>query len=212
MKQLERKGKVMNWKRVINAGSTNINNLLVKHFQELQFTSDEFVLFVNLKMFQELGVNFPATAQLTKNTGFSVSQIYKLIQSLIDKRLIQIESCTSQNKKYQDYYDLSPAYEKLEAKQQITSTNNANNEIQNLFQKIEVEFGRPLSPIERQTIQEWLQEDNYSPEIINLALKEAVLNQVYSLKYMDRILINWEKQHITTAAQLQKNKMRYGGK
>ena len=202
----------MNWKKVINAGSTNINNLLIQHFQELQFTSDEFVLFVNLKMFQEQGIHFPATAQLTKNTGFSIPQIYQLTQSLIDKHLIQIESRTSQNKKYQDYYDLSPAFEKLEAKQQTTPVQDTNNEVQNLFQKIEVEFGRPLSPIERQTIQEWLQKDKYSPEIINLALKEAVLNQVYSLKYMDRILINWEKQHITTAAQLQQNKMRYGGK
>lgn len=202
----------MNWKKVINAGSTNINNLLIQHFQELQFTSDEFVLFVNLKMFQEQGIHFPATAQLTKNTGFSVPQIYQLTQSLIDKHLIQIESRTSQNKKYQDYYDLSPAFEKLEVKQHTTPVQDTNNEVQNLFQKIEVEFGRPLSPIERQTIQEWLQEDKYSPEIINLALKEAVLNQVYSLKYMDRILINWEKQHITTAAQLQQNKMRYGGK
>ena len=202
----------MNWKKVINAGSTNINNLLIQHFQELQFTSDEFVLFVNLKMFQEQGIHFPATAQLTKNTGFSVPQIYQLTQSLIDKHLIQIESRTSQNKKYQDYYDLSPAFEKLEVKQQTTPIQDTNNEVQNLFQKIEVEFGRPLSPIERQTIQEWLQKDKYSPEIINLALKEAVLNQVYSLKYMDRILINWEKQHITTAAQLQQNKMRYGGK
>lgn len=202
----------MNWKKVINAGSTNINNLLIQHFQELQFTSDEFVLFVNLKMFQEQGIHFPATAQLTKNTGFSVPQIYQLTQSLIDKHLIKIESRTSQNKKYQDYYDLSPAFERLEAKQQTTPLQDTNNEVQNLFQKIEVEFGRPLSPIERQTIQEWLQEDKYSPEIINLALKEAVLNQVYSLKYMDRILINWEKQHITTAAQLQQNKMRYGGK
>lgn len=202
----------MNWKKVINTGSTNINNLLIQHFQELQFTSDEFVLFVNLKMFQEQGIHFPATAQLTKNTGFSVPQIYQLTQSLIDKHLIQIESRTSQNKKYQDYYDLSPAFERLEAKRQTTPLQDTNNEVQNLFQKIEVEFGRPLSPIERQTIQEWLQEDKYSPEIINLALKEAVLNQVYSLKYMDRILINWEKQHITTAAQLQQNKMRYGGK
>lgn len=202
----------MNWKKVINTGSTNINNLLIQHFQELQFTSDEFVLFVNLKMFQEQGIHFPATAQLTKNTGFSVPQIYQLTQSLIDKHLIQIESRTSQNKKYQDYYDLSPAFEKLEVKQQTTPVQDTNNEVQNLFQKIEVEFGRPLSPIERQTIQEWLQDDKYRPEIINLALKEAVLNQVYSLKYMDRILINWEKQHITTAAQLQQNKMRYGGK
>ncbi|RHW45973.1 DNA replication protein DnaD [Bombilactobacillus bombi] len=202
---------MVNWKSVVNAGSTSINNLLIQHFQDLKFTSEEFVLFVNLKMFQELGIKFPSTAQLTHNTGFSAAQIYQLTQSLIDKKLIKIQSQTSENHKFQDYYDLSPVYEALQNLQESSKPAQKDDAAQTIFQKIEVEFGRPLSPIERQTIQEWLTQDNYSPEIINLALKEAVLNQVYSLKYIDRILINWEKQHITTAAQLQNNKSHYGG-
>ena len=37
-------------------------------------------------------------------------------------------------------------------------------------------------------IGQWLNTDHYSPELIRLALREAVLNQAYSLKYIDRIL------------------------
>ncbi len=36
-------------------------------------------------------------------------------------------------------------------------------------------------------IGQWLNTDHYSPELIRLALREAVLNQAYSLKYIDRI-------------------------
>ncbi|MEO2820231.1 DnaD domain protein, partial [Lacticaseibacillus rhamnosus] len=36
-----------------------------------------------------------------------------------------------------------------------------------------------------------------------LALREAVLNAAYSLKYMDRILLNWERRHLKTAQQVQ---------
>ena len=38
-------------------------------------------------------------------------------------------------------------------------------------------------------IGQWLNTDHYSPELIRLALREAVLNQAYSLKYIDRILL-----------------------
>ena len=38
--------------------------------------------------------------------------------------------------------------------------------------------------------------------MIVLALQEAVLNQAWNLKYMDRILRSWEKQHVTTPQQV----------
>lgn len=79
---------------------------------------------------------------------------------------------------------------------------NATNDLyinarEKTFNKIETEFGRPLSPIELETIAIWIDEDHYSFEIIVCALQEAVLNQVWNLKYMNTILINWSKQHIT---------------
>ncbi|HAJ54872.1 MAG TPA: DNA replication protein DnaD, partial [Lactobacillus sp.] len=73
----------------------------------------------------------------------------------------------------------------------------------NVFNQIEIEFGRPLSPIEQETIRDWLTTDHYLPEVILLALREAVLNSAYSLKYMDRILLNWERRHLKTAQQVQ---------
>ncbi|WP_406603098.1 DnaD domain-containing protein [Latilactobacillus sakei] len=45
--------------------------------------------------------------------------------------------------------------------------------------------------------------DHYSAELIQLAVREAVLNQVYSLKYVDKILLNWQKQNIQTKEDLQ---------
>ncbi|MGK4059055.1 DnaD domain protein [Loigolactobacillus coryniformis] len=72
-----------------------------------------------------------------------------------------------------------------------------------VFTSIEKEFGRPLSPIELETVSDWLGQDQYAPEIILLALREAVLNHAFSFKYIDRILLSWEKQNIQTAADVQ---------
>lgn len=79
---------------------------------------------------------------------------------------------------------------------------NHEDEIKQLYQGFEKEFGRPLSPIELEMIGQWLNTDHYSPELIRLALREAVLNQAYSLKYIDRILLAWERKNITTKEQV----------
>lgn len=88
------------------------------------------------------------------------------------------------------------------------NSNNANNSLGssppftnnniNTYEEVEQNFGRPLSPIELETITAWLQEDNYDPKVIRLALREAVLNKAYSLKYIDRILLTWERKNIKT--------------
>lgn len=78
------------------------------------------------------------------------------------------------------------------------SINNINI---NVFQEIEKNFGRPLSPIEIETVGSWQSDDHYSDELVLVALHEAVLNQAYSLKYMDRILLNWERKGIKSKQQ-----------
>lgn len=72
----------------------------------------------------------------------------------------------------------------------------------NVFNVIEIEFGRPLLPIEQETIADWLTTDVYCCEVILLACCEAVLKLAYLLKYMDRICLNWERRHLKTAQQV----------
>ncbi|GKT03435.1 DnaD domain-containing protein [Furfurilactobacillus entadae] len=71
------------------------------------------------------------------------------------------------------------------------------------FNQIEKEFGRPLSPIEMQTIARWFDEDHFKPEIVQVALREATLNQAYSLKYMDTVLVNWAGKNLTSLPQIE---------
>lgn len=59
-----------------------------------------------------------------------------------------------------------------------------------IFQKIEQYIGRTFSSIEIQTIQEWL--SKYHPDLIEVALNEASIRNVRNIRYIDKILINWE--------------------
>ena len=60
----------------------------------------------------------------------------------------------------------------------------------NMVDIFEEQFGRPLTPMEFDSIKEWVQ-SGYSEEIILKALKEAVKSQVLTLRYIEGILINW---------------------
>jgi len=88
----------------------------------------------------------------------------------------------------------------------------SENDNPNLIFVIEKEFGRPISSYEIQMIKSWIDKDEYSYELILAALKEAVLNQVFTLKYMDKILLTWQRKGFKTVQQViqDKNRSRNG--
>ena len=64
----------------------------------------------------------------------------------------------------------------------------------NIFELVENNLGRVLSPIEIEIISQW----DYSYEIIELAVKEAILHNAKTIKYIDRILFNWKQNKVET--------------
>jgi len=82
----------------------------------------------------------------------------------------------------------------------------------NLFVLFEQEFGRPLTPMECETINGWLDQDKYAEELILLALKESVFAGKLHFTYIDRILLGWSRNRVTNAeeARLHAQKIRSG--
>ena len=71
-----------------------------------------------------------------------------------------------------------------------------NHAQKSLFVTFEQEFGRPLSPIEFQQLLDWAAE--YREELIIQALTEAVIANKRNFRYIDRILLNWQRENIRT--------------
>lgn len=198
-------------------GHTTISNLMIDYYQELGMTNEEFLLWLQLTRFEQKGERFPNLERLAKRLNWTTNQLYNQLNLLIEKQMMQIVQYTDEQGKKTDVYDFSPLYSKIEQfltqKEQKQLSQNKQQKAQTLFRHFEEEFGRPLSPIEYQRINQWIDEDHYQTEIIYLALQEAVINQVYSLNYIDRILLSWERKNIRTPQQVseeQKNrKQRY---
>lgn len=77
----------------------------------------------------------------------------------------------------------------------------------NIYEYIESNFARTLSPIEYEEISKW--EDN---DLTRYAIKQAVLNNAYSIKYITKILYNYEKAGIKTVQQAQEKEKKFNNK
>lgn len=72
-----------------------------------------------------------------------------------------------------------------------------------VFSSFESEFKRPLSPIEIDLIDEWLEVKEYPEDMIFEVLKVAVSNAKLSFKYIDHILIDWAKKGVKSQKENQ---------
>ena len=199
-------------------GFTTLQNGLIAYYPRLNISDAELLLIIQLEAFSQRGESFPSNEKIAANTNLSITDVGNLIQRLIDKNYLTIEQTTDSQDKIGNKYSLDNLYDELDKyidknilikdsrhNETIAVTNNLeDNPIDYLSRKVEVEFGRYLSPIEREEIAQWLSIDHYTPEIIELALREAVLSQAYSLKYIDRILLNWQRHNLKTTDEVER--------
>lgn len=190
----------------LHAGETHVSNLVLAHYRQMELSDQELILYLQLLGYQQKGTLFPNLATVGKQMGQEQEDIYRLLQGLIDKECVKI--VTTQNSQGQtvDAYDLTGVYQRIKQTLTIKTKQDQQqrqvSETQELYRLFEQEFGRPLSPIEIETLNAWMTQDHYSVELIRLALREAVLNQAYSLKYIDRILLSWERKNFSTKEQI----------
>lgn len=80
----------------------------------------------------------------------------------------------------------------LDTEIRIDSNSSNNKREETIFDVIELEFGRPLSPMEFEMIKSW----DYPLDILKRAVQEAVTSANFSIKYIDKIIFNWKKANI----------------
>ena len=92
--------------------------------------------------------------------------------------------------------------QELDIELDINNSNNNNNKEsqQSIYEIIENEFGRLLSPIEIEIISKW----DYPLEILKMAVAEATSTNNLAIKYIDSILYNWNKKNLRSAAEVNK--------
>ena len=127
--------------------------------------------------------------QINKITMISVNKILDSFTSLTNKGLISID-VIKENSGVKEVVNLDPIYKCMIDGLMKDNKKVVNN---NIFEKFEKEFSRTLSPMEYEIINDWL-DKNVSEELILGALKEATYNGVNNLRYIDKIIYEWNKK------------------
>lgn len=183
----------MKTKNILDIMKTNnivIPSYLLKTYKKLNISEKELIFLSYLITFNDK-VLFDIN-KFSISTALSIPEIMELIDSLTSKSIITMVTDKKETGMIREYLDISSLYDKIIV-MILNESETESKETSTIYDIIEKEFGRCLSPIEYETIKGWL-DSNISEELIKEALKEAILNGVNNLKYIDRILYEWNKK------------------
>ncbi len=178
-----------------------IPSIFLEKYRSMELDDKEFILLCYL-MNNNTSFN---PKQIGNCIGYSFKEVLELINNLVEKGFLDIKVSTTNNIK-EEYIDLDKLYNKLAFL--VINNDKVNEEPSNLFSIFEKEFGRTLSPIEYELINAW-KENKFSEELILEALKEAVLNGVSNLRYIDKILYEWNRKGIKNKKDIESNKKEF---
>lgn len=204
---MDQKELLMRW---MDEGMVSIPQVLLTYYQKLKLTETELVLLLQIFAFKQKGRHFPTFEELAASMSISAGECSLLIKKMMQQQVIAIEQGDALGF---ESYSLKPLWKKLAdymAQQSRQSAlHHAMNEEQDLYTCFEQEFGRPLSPLECETLAIWIDQDHHDAVIIKAALREAVISGKMNFRYIDRILFEWKKQGIETLEQAREYGQRF---
>jgi DNA replication protein len=136
--------------------------------------------------------------------NISKQEVLLTISNIEEKGLLEIKVVKNKDGIMEEHVSLDNLYSKIA----LNMIGEKDVKETNIYEMFEHEFGRTLSSIEYEIISGWL-ESNYKEEVIIEALKEAVYNGASNLRYIDRILYEWNKKGIKSIDEVHKEKERF---
>ncbi len=189
--------------KVINLIKTKpliVPTILMNNYRNLNITEKEFIVLIYL-------INYEGSFNpklISKEIKFELKEFMEVISNLTDKGLIKIE--ITDNKIKDEIINLEPLYQKIG----FIIINDEQETNSNVYSIIEKEFGRTLSPMEYEIIKTWLQD--FEEKLILLAVREATFNGVSNLRYIDKILHEWQKKGIKSEQDIALDRKNYNTK
>ena len=177
---------------LIKSKIINIPVYVLRIIREFNLTIDEMILL--LFLYDKDGETFNPSL-IAESLNMELLDVMKNISILSDKGLVNVITKKNEAKVKEEVIDLSMLFEKITIK--LVDELNNEEEDNNIFEIISKEFGRNLTPMEGEMILSW-SKNGYPLELIIEAVREATLNGVSSLRYIDKILYEWNKKGFKT--------------
>lgn len=190
---------------IIKDGNLVIPMYLLRNYKKFDLKMDEFIFLMYLYNIGNKSIF--DTSKYSNDLDINNKDILKLVSVLVDKDYLKIDSIKNDKNVREEVINLDGFYNKIS----IFMIDKKESNDSNIFSDIEKEFGRTLSSIEYEIVKAWL-DNNISEELIKLALKEAIYNGVFNLRYIDKILYEWSKKGIKNSKDVEKAKKKFKDK
>lgn len=183
-------------------------NGLLEYYRDFRLDEGELVFL--LQLFRLSRLNQPLTFEmLEENTPYEMGEVKQFAASLVEKGFLTI-SPTDCSMTMEGLFDkicevwgwkMKKTLDKDALAQEEMAVDKAFAEI---YEAVQNEMGRPLSPIEGETVKDWFFGLEMPAPMIYEALKRAVMNGKCNFAYINQILLDWQKKRYRTVAEIQK--------
>lgn len=168
---------------------------LIKASVQNDFSFEEFLLLLYLEDATE---KILEVEKIKKYTCLNEEQILNAFHSLLKRKWITLTTTKDECGKIKEIVSLDLFYQNILEEKQEEEKEESKVDI---YASFETEFGRPISSMEYEIINAWI-EKGFTEELILGALKEAVYNGVTNLRYIDKILYEWQKKGYKTMKEV----------
>lgn len=173
-----------------------------------ELTFEEFIFLIYLT---NLGIQITFDpGRFSNDLNVTLEEVLSYIDVLSEKKYISLDVIKNDKNVMEEYIVLDLFYEKLTNlwiadlnQEKLLEEKNSS-----VFEIVEKEFARPLTPMEYEVISAWL-EDGTREDLILEALKEAVYSGVCNLRYIDKIIYEWGKKGIKTPQDVINNRLKF---
>ena len=195
----------MTYLSAYKTGNLVLPTELLFYFHEIFDNSDDFLVWQFFYLQNTTSLEEISPVQIAESIGKSVAEVNRSMSNLTEKGLLQYKTIAL-NGEIEAVFDALPALERLD---KIVENHSSvaqaisQNVLKDLVETFQQELGRLLTPFEIEDLTKTIQDDKTSPELVTVALREAVFNGKANWKYIQAILRNWRREGITTVAQVE---------
>lgn len=164
-----------------------IKPYLIRIAKELNLSLNEFILLIYFYNQEEPLLNME---QINKSFGISEEETMEAFTRLTAINLIDVRVIKDDKGIKKEVISLDNIIKTVTT--DITK-NIKSKEDNTIYSEFESEFGRPLSRMEYEIINDWL-DNNINTELIMEALRLAVYNGTINFRYISAILTDWQRK------------------
>ena len=182
-----------------------VESLFIKEAFKRNLSLSEFLV---LLYFDNSFDSIFDVANVSKTLMMSEEEVLNAFSSLLEKNLIKVDATPNQFGKVIEKINLDNYYYGINSSDLKKDSKKVSSK-DDIFSTFESKLGRTLSQMDYEIIKAWL-ENGSSEELVLEALDEALKNGVASLRYIDKIVYEWNKKGYKTVEDVKNHSKKNG--